>query len=301
MADNFHLIIDHLIINEGGYVNHPADPGGRTIYGVTWRNWIAHLKRYSRHERYLEERWARYLSPDENALPYFDAAKFKVNDFKALQPSDVKFFYYKEYWEACNGDNLPNGVDYYIFDFSVNSGTRQAALILQRIVKAVDDGVIGVNTIAAVNAYCERNGCKRLLKEVDRARREFLSRLRNAPFFLKGWYNRLSKVLSKCYELLDDVYIDTTKPLSESRTIKIASAEAKVAGGAIALGAVMPPEDKIIVATETIVDNLQTVNTITSLVHNLYSYGWMIPLILLFGYACYQAYIRRDDWFKGKE
>lgn len=301
MANNFHHVIDHLLINEGGYVNHPADPGGRTIYGVTWRNWIAHLKRYGDHDHYTSQRWSTYLIPDSNGHPAFDVSKFTVNDFKALQPSDVKYFYHKEYWEGCRGDDLPSGVDYYAFDFSVNSGVRQAILILQRIVGAVDDGIIGDRTIAAVQSYCQLNGNKRLIKEYDRQRREFLSRLRNASFFLKGWYNRLNKVLHKAYELIGDVYIETTKPLSQSRTVKAATKEAKIAAGAIGVGVIAPPEDKLIQASETIIDNLETINTVTSLIHNLYRYGWMLPIILMFGFACYYAYIRRDDWFKGKE
>lgn len=301
MADNFDKVIDHLIINEGGYVNHPADPGGRTIYGVTWRNWIAHLKRYSQHEVYLVERWRPYTSLDERGHPFFDVKLFKVNDFKALNPSDVKFFYFKDYWEPCKGEELPAGIDYYQFDFSVNSGPRQAALNLQRIVGVADDGKVGDKTIAATHDYCQRNGTKRLLKELDRSRREFLSKLRNASFFIKGWNNRLDKVMSKCYELIGDIYYNTKKPLDRSRTIKAASTEAKVAAGAIAVGSAAPEQDKLIQATETIVDNLSTVNTISSVIRNLYTYGWMLPLIIMFGFACYYAYIRRDDWFKGKE
>lgn len=301
MADNFHEVIDHLLINEGGYVNHPADPGGRTIYGVTWRNWIKHLNTYRTHENYLSERWKKFIRPDDKGHPYFDTSRFKINDFKALQPSDVKFFYYKDYWELINADLLPLGVDYYAFDFAVNSGVKQASLNLQRIVNAYADGAIGVLTLQAVEAYIERNGIKRLLKEYDNSRRDFLSRLKNASFFLKGWNNRLNKVMSKCYALIGDVYLNTTKPLNESRTIKTASREAKIAGGAIAVGALAPPQEKLMQATETIVGNLQTVNTLASVIRNIYAYGWMLPLIVMFGFACYYAYIRRDDWFMGKK
>lgn len=301
MSQKFYNVIDHLLINEGGYVNHFADPGGHTIYGVTWKNWIEHLKRYSGSEHYTKERWDKFITPDGQGLPRFTVSKFKLDDFKALQPSDVKFFYYKEYWEKCKADELPDGIDYYAFDFSVHSGVSQAVKILQRIVGAFDDGIIGERTLNAVHKYCERNGNKRLLKEYDRSRREFLSRLRNASFFLKGWYNRLNKVLEKCYEILNDVYIDTTKPLSQSKTIATASTEAKIAVGTVAVGTLAPNQENMVQVTEKIVGNLQTVDALNSVIRNLYAYGWLIPSLLMLGFAGYYAYIRRNDWFNRKE
>lgn len=301
MAENFERVIDHLIHNEGGYVNHWADKGGRTIYGVTWNAWFEHLEKFKYHDHYLDERWDKFVSIDAEGMPYFDVNKFNLKDFKALNPSDVKFFYYKGYWEFCRCDDLPNAIDYYVFDFAVNSGPSRSAEFLQEIVGTFPDGKIGEITIAAVNDYCDRNGRKRLLKGLNRDRLEFLSTRGNSNTFLKGWKNRLNKVMSKCYELLDDIYIDTTKPLSQSRIMNAASTEAKVATGMLAAGVMAPPEKNMMKAIEVSVDNLETVSALTRIVHNIYSYGWVLPLLLMAAFGCYYAYVRRDDWFKGKE
>ena len=301
ILNNFDNVIDHLIINEGGYVNHFADKGGSTIYGVTLKNWLAHLKKYKFHDFYLDSRWFSFITEGKDGISFFNVNKFSLNDFKALKPSDIKFFYYKEYWEPLSCDDLPNAVDYYVFDFGVNSGVSRSAKFLQRIVGAVPDGVIGDKTVTATLAYCNLHGVKRLLKELNKDRLDFLSNLKNSPFFLKGWKSRLNKVMAKCYEMLNDLYIDQTKPLTESRTIKTASKEAKIATGLLVAGAVAPPEQAITQNLQFVVGNVQTVQTLTQAIHNLYQYGWAIPLILMLGFAGYYTYLRRDDWFKGKE
>jgi len=43
MQQNFDKSLTELLKHEGGYVNHPSDPGGRTNLGVTqdvWEDWI---------------------------------------------------------------------------------------------------------------------------------------------------------------------------------------------------------------------------------------------------------------------
>ena len=314
MADNFDKIIDHLILTESGsknyraktsegiwgFVNNPFDSGGATIHGVTFRNWKLFMNIYKDYEFFNGTRWDKFHSADDKGYIKFNPKSFTLNDFKALQPSDVKFFYYKEYWEKVSAERLPNAVDYYVFDFSVHSGPEQASKILQRIVDVVDDGVIGDRTIAAVNEYVDNNGAKRLIKEIDRSRREFLKRLKNNVHFLRGWYNRLEIVLSRCYELLGDVYIDTQKPVSQSRTINTAKNQTVVAASGIGIASIAPDEDKLIRATESIVENLETVNTITGLINKLYSYGFYVVLFVMIGFAGYQVYLRNEDWFTGK-
>ena len=107
----FKLVIGH----EGGYVNHPRDPGGETKYGITKRDY-----------------------PDE--------------DIKNLTLDRAKEIYKRNYWDKVNADNLPKQLRYAIFDAAVNSGVGQASKWLQRAVGARDDGIIGPQTLAAVRA-----------------------------------------------------------------------------------------------------------------------------------------------------
>jgi lysozyme family protein len=111
MNTNFDKSLVELLKHEGGYVNHPSDPGGRTNHGVTqdvWEDWIDHA----------------------------------VNEaeMKALTPNKVAPLYREMYWDRVKGDKLPSGVDYCVFDAAVNSGVSRAAKWLQTTVGAVADG-----------------------------------------------------------------------------------------------------------------------------------------------------------------
>ena len=117
MQSNFNVCLALVLKSEGGYVNHPADPGGRTNLGVTqkvWEDWVSH--------------------------PVTEA------DMRALTPTDVGPMYKAKYWDMVKGDNLPKGVDYAVFDLAVNSGPGKAAKTLQSVLGANPDGQIGHST-----------------------------------------------------------------------------------------------------------------------------------------------------------
>ena len=309
MRDNFNRVYDHLILNESGhknfraktsegiwgFVNNPLDRGGPTIHGVTWKYWKIFINKYKEHDFFLSEAWSKFHSFDDHGRPFFDPDNFKMKDFKFLNPSDLKFYYHREYWEGVNGDELPSGIDYYMLDFCVHSGAGNASRPLQRIVGVFDDGKIGDQTIAAVFSYVEKNGIRRLIKEVDRARRDFLSQLKSSPHFLKGWNNRLERVLDKCYELIGDVYVNIQKPVRESRTVSTSKKQIAFAGSAAAVGSVVPDEK----STKIILDNLEVAETVTSAVSGIYSYGYRVIFLVIIGFALYQIYTRYEDWFKG--
>ena len=117
MQNNYLTSLEMVLLHEGGYVNHPKDPGGETNLGVTKRV-------------YLE----------------FGGTK----DMKELTPEDVAPLYKKLYWDKIKGDELPSGVDWCVFDWGVNSGTSRSAKALQRIVGTRDDGHIGPKTMELV-------------------------------------------------------------------------------------------------------------------------------------------------------
>ena len=116
---NFDQAFDILIGHEGGYSNNPRDPGGETMWGITFRVARAH----------------GYYGPMRD------------------MPRDIaKDIYRKSYWSKIRADELPDAIRFDLFDAAVNSGVVQAAKFLQRAVGAKDDGIIGPRTLAAVRA-----------------------------------------------------------------------------------------------------------------------------------------------------
>jgi lysozyme family protein len=96
-ASNFERAFPLTLKHEGGYVDHPKDPGGATNLGVTigtLSDWLGRK-----------------------------ATKAEV---KALTPAKVKPIYRKNYWDAIGGDRMEPGFDYACYDFAVNSGPARA-------------------------------------------------------------------------------------------------------------------------------------------------------------------------------
>jgi len=166
---NFTACLADVLVHEGGYVDHPKDPGGATNLGITHKTLA---------------RW-RKVSPF-TSLP--------KSEVKALTKVSVAPIYRAYYWDEVRGDDLPGGLDAAVFDYAVNSGPGRAAKLLQRLVGVAQDGVIGSQTLAAVgkvtnlasliNAYCD-------------ARLAFLRGLSTFPNFGRGWTSRVAGVRAK--------------------------------------------------------------------------------------------------------
>lgn len=149
-----------LLTHEGGYVDHPSDPGGATNHGVT-------------------EKVARKFGYTGNMRGYPKEEAAKV--------------YRSEYWDAVRADELPAPLRYPIFDAAVNSGARQAILWLQQALDVKADGVIGTQTLAAVKA-ADPNA---LLRCMLGARLRFMTNLNHWSSFGKGWARRIAAMLEK--------------------------------------------------------------------------------------------------------
>jgi len=157
MNTNFELCLSHLLQHEGGYVNHPQDPGGRTNLGVTqavWEDWID-----------------RSVSEDE---------------MKALTPAKVAPLYRELYWDRIKADSLASGLDYCVFDAAVNSGVNRAVKWLQTIANVPADGIVGAETLKAAKTASIEKYCAH--------RMEFLKGRSNWPTFGKGWERRVREV-----------------------------------------------------------------------------------------------------------
>lgn len=153
----FALTLKH----EGGYVNHPQDPGGRTNLGVTQRAWESYLGK-----------------------------AVTEAEMRALTPKVVMPFYKKMYWDRIRGDDLPSGVDFAAYDFAVNSGVNKASKVLQEIAGAIPDGIIGPKSLEAIKAVPPDE----MVNAICMERLEFLKRLGTWPVFGKGWSNRVVQV-----------------------------------------------------------------------------------------------------------
>lgn len=158
---NFDEALSLVLKHEGGYVDHPKDPGGATNMGIT----IGTLRAYRGKA----------------------VTKAQV---KALTREEAAAIYRKNYWDAVKGDKLPSGVDYAVFDFAVNSGVGRAIPFLQRALGVPDDGVIGTATLKAVAA----TDPVKVLNAICDARLAWLKRLGTWGTFGKGWSNRIAGV-----------------------------------------------------------------------------------------------------------
>jgi lysozyme family protein len=172
MTDNFDLCLTLLLAHEGGFVNHPQDPGGMTNLGVTARVW--------------EEWLGRPVSEKE---------------MKALTPTMVKPLYKRKYWDAVRGDELVSGVDYAVFDVAVNSGAGRAIKFLQSCVGVTVDGGFGPRTFDAVS----KQDPERLIELYCAKRLEFLQALKTFETFGKGWSRRVAEVKAKALAMVDGV------------------------------------------------------------------------------------------------
>ena len=169
MRDNFEHCLALVLKHEGGYVNNPKDPGGMTNLGVTkrvWEEWVGH--------------------------------EVTESDMRALGPTDVAPLYKKNYWDKCQGDDLPTGVDFAVFDFSVNSGVGRACKFLQKCVGVPTDGAIGPATLAAVNKMNARELATKLCED----RVAFLQSLPTWATFGNGWGRRIVEVERQSFDMV---------------------------------------------------------------------------------------------------
>ena len=161
MKENFETCLKSVLHHEGGYVNHPADPGGMTNLGVTkrvWEEWVGH-------------------EVDEKTM-------------RGLTPEIVGSMYKAKYWDKVKGDDLPAGVDYCVFDAAINSGPGRAAKWLQAAVGVEPDGGIGPKTLQAV-AKMDAN---ELVSAYNDRRLSFLHDLPTWDTFGMGWARRVAEV-----------------------------------------------------------------------------------------------------------
>lgn len=152
---DFDTAFDRLIGHEGGYVNHPDDPGGETNWGITLRT----------------AREAGY-----------------VGSMRDLTRDQAKAIYRTAYWGRAKADQYDGAIAFQVFDAAVNHGIGQAIRFLQRAAGVADDGAVGPVTLAAVRAMSAPD----VLARFNAERLDFYTRLSTWPTFGKGWARRVA-------------------------------------------------------------------------------------------------------------
>lgn len=166
MRANYKTVQPWVLAYEGGWVNHPEDPGGATMEGVTQRTYDADRRRRG----------------------------MGIRSVRRMEAWERDAIYKVQYWDAVRGDDLPSGIDAAVYDYAVNSGPGRAARELQAVLGVAQDGVIGVMTLAAAGAANPfeviKALCERRFAFMKRARHPETKKLL-WPTFSKGWTRRV--------------------------------------------------------------------------------------------------------------
>lgn len=168
MNRNFERALKLVLVHEGGWADHPQDPGGATMKGVTL------------------ETFRQFVKPGASKA-----------DLRKITDAQLAQVYRKHYWDAVKADQLPDGLDYAVFDYAVNSGPARAAKHLQAVLGVAQDGVIGPATLAASS----RQPAADVIKALCAKRMTFLRGLKTWGTFGKGWERRVTGVRSEALAL----------------------------------------------------------------------------------------------------
>jgi lysozyme family protein len=203
-ASSWDRAIAALLASEGGYVNHPDDPGGPTRWGIT----LADARRH----------WKPGATAD---------------DVRRMPEAAARAIYRERYWNALRCNELPSGIDYAVFDYGVNSGVGRAGRVLRRVLGLPDrSGAIDRPVCDAAHA----GDAAALINAICAERMAFLRSLKTFAVFGRGWTRRVAHVRSTALALASEAASPSAEraslpapPATRSRDI--------VAGGAAAGGA----------------------------------------------------------------
>ena len=170
-------LVDFVLKWEGGYVDHPNDPGGATNMGVT----IGTVKNLG-------------LKYDKNG-----DGKITKEDVKRITKRDAIDIMKENYWDKCKADQIDSQtVANILVDWYWMSGVN-ATKGIQRLVGVSVDGKIGKDSLKAINETSQINEQK-FVEQLYQVRKEFYNTIikRNSKLesFRKGWTNRLNDLIN---------------------------------------------------------------------------------------------------------
>lgn len=170
-------LVDFILKWEGGYSDHPNDPGGATNMGVT----IGTMKSLG-------------LKYDKN-----NDKKIDKKDVKLITKQDAIDIMKVHYWDKVKADQITSqAVANILVDWFWMSGTN-ASKGIQRLVGVTDDGIIGKNSLAAINETIKKDE-EKFVEQLYKARKQFytniINRNKKLESFRKGWTNRLNDLIN---------------------------------------------------------------------------------------------------------
>lgn len=146
---------------EGGFVNHPQDPGGATMKGVTLATFRS------------------YYGKDKT-----------VQDLKNITDEQWHHIFKKGYWDKWKADEIKSqSIANLVVDWVYNSG-KYGITKVQTLLGVTADGIVGPKTLAALNS----KDPKTLFNQIWQARKKYYEGLKTFPTFGKGWMRRLNSI-----------------------------------------------------------------------------------------------------------
>ena len=168
-AKNFDFALALVLTFEGGFVDHPDDPGGATNMGIT-----------------------------QTTLAKERGHAVSKSDVAHLAQSEAASIYRKSYWNAVQADALPEGVDLVMFDYAVNSGPQAAMKALALVLRLTSSLALaqpeGLSRLASADPA-------KMIADLCRARRAHLAGLKTFAVFGKGWFKRIAQLEQKALAL----------------------------------------------------------------------------------------------------
>lgn len=211
MKATYDVCLPLLLAHEGGYTNHPSDPGGPTNFGITIHDYRKYVK-----------------------------ANATAADVRAMTLAEAKRIYRARYWDVQRCDELPGGVDYVVFDYGVNSGIGRSGRVLRRLLRLPDSS--SVVTDAVIKA-ARAADAEALVRAICDERLRFLQSLKTWPVFGTGWGRRVTQVKSAAVAMATKVIAPPAPKTSAqgkavvpvAKAARHGSAGAVVAAGAVAV------------------------------------------------------------------
>ena len=198
---------------EGGLVEHPADPGGITRYGVSFR-WVQDLADEARQRCLRQARRCPSCSLRGTsrcqafALDMDMDGDIDADDIRACTREQAAALFKTQFWDALSCQDLPLPLAVVLYDGAVNMGPARAVRQLQQALNLVgeahldhftpleEDGLMGPLTLEMARTMAESDlhdyTARQVLRQRDAFYRELAARRPSMQVFLRGWRNRVA-------------------------------------------------------------------------------------------------------------